>query len=267
MSPPRGAGLRTSTDAADFIAKTMEDGVEIFAVCEVNADAVAAIADRLSPDGIDAVSLTARSGPRSRWDLAVFHRSPRLTCAIGSPITAEHGGTIRAAYGVNVTMRDPEFPNFVLYVLHWRSRLRGDGGKERSEASDALWRRVREDIRLATPVVVLGDFNDEPFDRPLSSQLRASRDPRHVVRSPTSRLYNPTWWLASPRSDDPWAAFGTAEHDEGWTSTRYLFDQALTSADFLDEQTRTAPSARVLAPPAPTTSRTMDHVPLELVLP
>src|SRR5690606_9301441 len=126
----------------------------------------------------------------------------------------------------------------------------------------------RDDLRADRPVIVLGDFNEEPFDPPLA-MLCASRDPEHVLRAPRERLYNPCWWLASPPAREPWAAFGSYGYRDGRTSGRYLFDQALTSAHFLDRGTGAAPHARILSLPSlePSGAGTIDHMPLELCIP
>ncbi|MEX1367846.1 MAG: endonuclease/exonuclease/phosphatase family protein [Nannocystaceae bacterium] len=151
--------------------------------------------------------------------------------------------------------------------MHWRSRLRSNGNPYRGIAAQTLYGDVEHDLQQNVPVVVLGDFNDEPFDASLAS-LGASRDPRLVLRHPKHRLYNPSWSLSAPTIEAPWARFGSLGHN-GRTSTRYLYDQALTSAHFLDEDAGTIPKAnlRELVPDPATGSRIIDHLPLELTLP
>lgn len=269
VAPTRGKGKRTAADAAAVVDAALRDGVDLVSLCEVNEEAVGEIRKAVTVKRTQAIAITHAEG-KSRWDLAVFYRSERLRCRRGGPVLCRNGDVARAAHSIRVHHLASE-AELVLYVLHWRSRVSpGNPRDHRNRAAKALRADIDRRLEQGLPVVVLGDFNDEPFDAPVSEHLRASRDPTHVAAHP-SRLYNPTWWLASPRPDDPWAAFGsTSPYRTGTTSSRYLLDQALTSAHFLDAETRRAPRVRVYpdatsllgAPGA-----TMDHLPLELTLP
>jgi hypothetical protein len=45
------------------------------------------------------------------------------------------------------------------------------------------------------PILAMGDFNDDPFNRSLQEYLIGSRDPGLVKRSPLARLLNLMWPL------------------------------------------------------------------------
>lgn len=224
------------------------------------------ILGELAGDGIRGVPLVDRVGG-SRWDLGVFYRPEHIGCRQDEAAIARSSGTVvKAAHSVSISAGTAEFR---LYLLHWRSRLRG-AADHRQEASIALRDSVRSDLEGDRAVVVMGDFNDEPFDGSLTI-LRASRDPRRVLRDRDAWLYNPSWSAVSPPHTDPWASFGSFAGRAGKTSDSYMFDQALTSAHFLDAATGAAPVVHVRRPqrtsPGVALSATMDHVPLELVLP
>lgn len=266
VAPVRGEGKRAPKDVAKVIDEAFHDGVELVALCEVDELAMKAIRKETRTRYVQKYELTEPVG-QTRWDMGILYRSS-LSCVKRMPaLGRDEGQTIRGGHSVYVSSKinDDEFR---LYLVHWPSRIYGNSHKKRSRASRTLQDRVRQNLREGTPVVVLGDFNDEPFDQSLT-ELKTSRDPRRVLERPKSWLYNPSWHLAAPSRSDPWASFGSYSYARGETSTRYLYDQALTSAHFLDEKTEKAPSVKFVELPSLQSEhlRTSDHIPLELTLP
>ncbi len=261
-------GKRSAATVAAVLDSILRSGVELIAGCEVDEDSVGAIRKAMKAKGVRRTLLVSKAG-RSRWDLVVFYQTARVRCKTGTKVlvTADRS-TIRAGYQVKVTIEEED--EFDLYLLHWRSRTGGSGHRYREHAALELSRHISRGLsKHDRRTVVLGDFNDEPFDRPLTT-LRASRDPVLVQRRPVTYLYNPTWWLACPPASNPWERFGSYAYDSGRTTRRYLFDQALTSAHFLDEEQRRAPVVRLLSDVLDSveqSSADIDHIPLELTLP
>ncbi len=72
------------------------------------------------------------------------------------------------------------------------------------------------------PVLLMGDFNDEPFDRALEQYLRSSHDAHRVVRGRSARLLNLMWPLLV--QDNPGSYFYDA-----WN----MFDQFVASKGLL----------------------------------
>lgn len=265
VAPTRGAGKRTSQQAGDVVRRCLDGETALVALCEVDRDAMREMAERVADPGVAWLCLDAPVG-RSRWDLGAFFRTDLVRVEAGEPVTERaYGNHIRVAHSLRVGGERA----FRLYLLHWRSRLRADGAEHRDRAAYALARSIRHDLEFDVPVVVMGDFNDEPHDDSLG-RLEACRDPRHVMRLPGERLFNPCWWLAAPPGDDPWRPFGSYPHPGGRTSGSYLLDQALTSAHFLDREARRAPAASIGLDPgfrATDEYATLDHAPLTLELP
>lgn len=243
-----------------------EEGVDLVALCEVDAAALAAIREQSRVPSY-MIPIAEKVG-KSRWDLGVLHRH-RLDCRKLEPtIYLNRGSTVRAAYSVEV--RPAERDPFRLYLLHWRSRLSPDGSSYREEAAQALRRRVEGDLQQGTRVVVMGDFNDEPFDSSLES-LRTSRDPRFVLEYPKQFLFNLSWCLSAPPRNDVWGTFGTFPYRGGRNTMQYLYDQALVSAHFLNDTDGPPLRARVWGElnslGQPDSRTVVDHRPLEVELP
>ncbi len=85
--------------------------------------------------------------------------------------------------------------------------------------------------------MVLGDFNDEPFNESMSTALLGSRD-RNLVRKVPQLLYNPFWRLMGERQvleEEKDGRLGAGTHYfEGTVATHWhTYDQFLVSASLL----------------------------------
>ena len=88
-------------------------------------------------------------------------------------------------------------------------------------------------------VVLLGDFNDEPFDRSLAEQVLATRD-RGRARRGGCLLYNPFWRCLGEREPHvpgtvPRTYAGSYFHRRGASTQWRTFDQIIFSAPFLGD--------------------------------
>ncbi|MCY0093861.1 endonuclease/exonuclease/phosphatase family protein [Hoeflea ulvae] len=84
--------------------------------------------------------------------------------------------------------------NFSFLVSHWPSRLRKpEDSSSRGHYATALRRYVDSALERGTQyIIVLGDFNDEPFNESMTTYLRGCRDAAFVNTHP-QLLYNPFW--------------------------------------------------------------------------
>lgn len=114
-------------------------------------------------------------------------------------------------------------------VNHWPSRL---GGQERSsylrEAAGALSKHIADSLWAIRPnqgVIVMGDLNDDPFDKSCAESLGAKRDADKVE---PHGFYNP-WWKMLDKG------IGTLAYKSGWN----LFDQIIISGNMLEKNAST----------------------------
>lgn len=133
-----------------------------------------------------------------------------------------------------------------IFISHWPSRLwceqnsaeRHSLGMRLRDSVDKVFDDYAEVGRLPY-VVLLGDYNDEPFDPAMSEHLRATRDKALVIKKPDVLLYNPFWrHLVAPWNEsknDPLSTIGGSYFDKRGTRTRWrTFDQIIFSAAFLN---------------------------------
>lgn len=122
-----------------------------------------------------------------------------------------------------------------IYASHWPSRI--SHGEETSERhSFAMCLRGAIDTLInqyetTDPyIVLLGDYNDEPFNKPISDQLMGSRDIELVLKK-NSLLYNPFWGYMSSKSN---GAAGSYFYKNGNYTKWHTFDQILFSHAFIE---------------------------------
>jgi hypothetical protein len=119
---------------------------------------------------------------------------------------------------------------FVVVGNHWPSRSAGRyesepfrmlTGETVSFVVDGLFDAF--DVGDNLPVIVMGDFNDEPFDRSMQEYLLGSRDAGRVRRARSPRLLNLMWPLMS--GNNP----GTYRFGSEWN----MLDQFLVTKGML----------------------------------
>ncbi len=258
--PAGGKPKRTAAEAANAIELAFGRGADLVAVCEVDQESFTATRKHLRDAGlrIGSSNLTKRAGKRSFWDLGLLYRTSALEVNSSQILGVWEGESVRVAVRINVHLASSGL-QLRLYIAHWRSKM-WSSDDHRREAARLLRNHITRDLGKNTPVVVLADFNLEPFHEDLVNGLATSRDPRLVLRYPKEKLFNPTWAWAAPPATNPWHAFGSISYK----NTRWLFDQALTSSHFLDDAAGLAPAVSIVSPPL---AQKADHDLLELTLP
>lgn len=264
-------GTRSSVRAAavrGVVQEIVQRRPAIITLCETDAELVADIKAALELETHD-YRERMLDGPlgRSRWDLALLFDPYQVEILQERPIVARNDGRmLKASYAIS-TMAPAEGLMFELFLAHWPSQLYGIQDLDRQYCAQALWEEIKEALQSGNRIVVLGDFNEEPHDKIICDVLHASRDPDVVSSYSNQRLYNPSWWLASPTLGDAWSDFGTMHYQQSGLGTRWhTLDQALTCHQWLDREAGWAPELRALRLPTAGRHRTFDHVPIELTL-
>jgi len=94
--------------------------------------------------------------------------------------------------------------DLILLLNHWYSRLSGKFESEpyRIISAETLsyWvMRIQEILGKEIPILVMGDFNDEPFDRSMVKYALSSNNKEKVKSGRNPYLYNLMWELAGKR--------------------------------------------------------------------
>ncbi len=108
-------------------------------------------------------------------------------------------------------------------VCHWPSRGAVSYYRERAGAQV---RHLKDSLLRANPdmkVMIMGDFNDDPFDKSMADKLGAKRD---IKKLKDSELYNP-WWNILKKSGR-----GTLTYQGGWN----LFDMIVLTPNLVNPE-------------------------------
>lgn len=213
--------------------------LDLIAFGEVSDEFVKTLAELFRSSGLEAISITGKEG-RIIFDIAVFYKSSKLEYIEHSNIVRPHySGNLRIA--VKIKFKIIESNEIIyFYISHWPSRLnRPEVGR------DELGYSLRADIDtiFATDgydakIILMGDYNDEPFDKSIFDKLTATRDRRMVLDKPYI-LYNPFWRVLGSvepyqKSEAGTASYGTyfykaSQHVTKW----FTFDQIIVSSAFM----------------------------------
>ncbi|MCX4244067.1 endonuclease/exonuclease/phosphatase family protein [Paraliomyxa miuraensis] len=238
--------------AGRTIRQLVHDGAKVLGLCEVN-DASLQSLRRFLPAGFD---LHPCTGPVNglHWDLALaFDSAAWKACGHARRIVARYGNHSYKAGWKRPLLHRSTGVEVAIYVAHWRSRLR-DGALGRQRCGQELATSMEKEKR---PIVVMGDFNDEPFDKALEG-MNTSRD-IHLVRDSCNLLFNP-FWRHLGHEDRHTRRCGTYFHRNGETTRWRTFDQIIISAEFLQDRDL----CYHWAGPAPNVHDAGDHIPVRL---
>lgn len=226
-------------------------GPDILGVCEVEdqfvlADLVTTLSARLPGRNYSIVHATADLSFRGidtafLFDQNLFTVAPPL---VFNHFVMRRTGTrdiLQATFRSAATGKE-----LIVMANHWPSRYGGAGALAssgfRATAGETLsyWhKRIREDAPAGTrtPVLALGDLNDDPWDLSLTINARATRERGDVERATSERFYNFTWeYMVTPATDKD----GNDRILEGTLYYKYngnLFDQILANRPMLDSGT------------------------------
>ena len=183
---------------------------------------------------------TLRFG-RLQFDTGLIYRRTKLRVLHSLSIVTKRGNhSLKVANRVDLLAPDSRSP-LHLFVSHWPSRLWcEENGADRHLLGVRLRDAVEEVSGLyerQPSTILMGDYNDEPFDSSLSGQLLAARD-RKLVRKNPQLLYNPFWRHLGERDphipgEPEKSACGTYYYRSGLTTRWHTFDQIMFSSAFL----------------------------------
>lgn len=170
----------------------LSNSCDFIALCEVSEIDFSHISENINIENISCLNLTCEAG-RSRFDMMVVYKNKKIKveheCSISKSVT---GNTIKGAQLVKVQNLDDSKIIYV-YLCHWPSRLNGDSEARRITAAGLVYGSSSELMNSGHDVIVMGDFNDNPYDNSMYKTLKANRCHDAVKMYPNEYFYNPFW--------------------------------------------------------------------------
>lgn len=175
-------------------------GPDILGVCEVENQAVfERLRDALAPLGRNYALAHHDTSDQRGIDIAFMFDDDLFAFEQQFDYVVLKRNATRDLFQVNLRIR-ASGQALVLVGNHWPARL---GGQYESEpyriiAAETLsyWQeRIKEYLGNDVAIVVMGDFNDEPFNRSMTDYALSTQSHAKVLRSRSPRLFNLMWPL------------------------------------------------------------------------
>jgi endonuclease/exonuclease/phosphatase family metal-dependent hydrolase len=206
------------------------DGPDLLGVCEVeNETVLGLLADRLTVPGRD-YRVVSHPSPDTRGiDVSfIIDRNVLEVTESHHQVVVKRAPT-RDIFWIDVVHRDTGRV-FVAMGNHWPARSSGQYESEpfRLITGETLSFRLAElmeafDVGSKVPIIIMGDFNDEPFNRSMQEYFLGSRDPGRVTRARSPICLNLMWPLMAGTKP------GTHKFGSDWN----MLDQILVTKGML----------------------------------
>ena len=174
---------------------------------------------------------------RTQFDTCFIYRKEKLEFLEFKDITLKKvDRNYKIAQQINLISKYSNNP-FNVFISHWSSRMYEHEDAAIRDLFGMRLRLVIDEIlndNNQAYIILLGDYNDEPFNKSIAEHLMASRD-RCLVERKFRLLYNPFWRLLGSHcaNGDNIIRAGTYYHEQGLITQWRTFDQILFSSSFL----------------------------------
>ena len=245
LCPPVRDPGRTAADR-EFVVKHIkklrsEYRFDVLGLCEVSTEDLEAIKDGVGDPYLTIIDTTDRNS-RLKIDTAIIYDRRKLEKIDSQNFIDRYANTTLKA-GTMVTFREST-SGLPIHVVtsHWPGRQSApEHSAKRCKLGQYLCEEMRK-LKEKAPdpyIVLMGDYNDDPFSESLASYLHATRD-RNLARSDGAFFYNPFWKCIGesapfPGSESDSSHCGTHYYQGGECSRWFTYDQIIFSSPFLNE--------------------------------
>lgn len=195
---PVGRDRATEPDrdtAAGIVASLFKDfRVDILGLGEITLDDLSYLANALLTADVSIYDGTLRAG-RAQFDTGAIYNNQTLLPRSDATSTLRHGNKLLKLLNRLDMYTPADKSPFHVFLSHWPSPIVPDSESSRVTHGAQLRiavNDIRQNYNGDARIVLMGDFNQEPFDESLAGQLLATRDRRMATRN-SSYLYNPFW--------------------------------------------------------------------------
>jgi len=165
---------------------------KLVVLCEVSEQDITILKKSISSsylsiiEGVEAVGNT-RFDTVLIYDHRYINIEHETNISKGSSTSIVKAGQVYDLYNIH------DNAHFKLILCHWPSRATPESNIRRVKASKLLAYKIQEDYLSKHDVIIMGDFNDNPFDKSIYESLQATRCHEMAVKYSDEWLYNPFW--------------------------------------------------------------------------
>lgn len=242
VSPPgKNKSLDDSAIYDDIVSVIkyilFEREIDFLALCEVNNESFGKISLALRELGLSFKLLNNKTETGSRFDIAYIYVAEKIEVIPGVAHTGNVGtSAIKIAQQLKVFFKN-EGSVIQMLVSHWPSRLQNVAEDFRNKCSIGLRGFVDSLVAEGQQVILMGDYNDDPYAHSLFKNMSATNDRGLVISKPDFWLYNPFWKTLFPKIPYSYGEdchdFGTCYSKSNNRNSWSAFDQIIFSGSFL----------------------------------
>lgn len=203
-------------------------GPDILGICEIENEAVVQKLLDTFPSGWRNYKIAhADTRDKRGIDVAIIYDSDKYEAELQFSYFVQKRTATRDIFQVNLKTRAGRA--LVIIGNHWPSR--SGGGQYKSEpyrmmVGEALayfHKRILEELGRDTAIVVMGDFNDEPFDRSIREYAQVTRERRKIMNARSvDYFYNLMWETVGRREATYYYGSQPNILDQFWVSKGIL---------------------------------------------
>ena len=281
LSPPI-TRIKATSDDIKFVAEQIammrrDHRFTVLGLCEVQASDLNIIMEKVADPDLSLLDFSDRTGAL-KYDTALIYDRTVLTYIDKKSFVERFGKRAMKLGELAMFATSEEGQAIRVVVSHWPSRQTVSEHESRKAELGSLLRQSLNRLsagEVDPHIVLMGDYNDDPFSPSLSGHLLATRD-RELARRDSRFFYNPFWrclgesrFTSTPA--DP-SVCGTHYYANGNETEWFTYDQIIFSSAFLadgpitldEEHTRILVSAE-LKGRIHSKSQTCDHLPVTSV--
>ena len=176
-----------------------QQGPDVLGICEIeNKKVLEKLVNKISLNRNYKIAHDDAKDERG-IDVAFIYDADKFSFKGKFSHTIEKRNATRDIFQVNLKIKGMT-QDIVLVGNHWPSRSGGtySSAPYRMMAGENLayfHERIIEETDENIPIIVMGDFNDEPFDRSLIEYALSVRSSKPLKRAKNQKLYNLMWSL------------------------------------------------------------------------
>jgi hypothetical protein len=248
MSPPTTRKIKDKRGSEGFTTVLrhllIDDEVDLLGLCEVAPLEISVIDTLLGECGLEDYKVQSlyNSAGNSVNDFCIVFNDKKLKYLDHQFVNRRDENRVFYKAGVKVRLIACEGTIFNVYLSHWQSRRSMHDKPHRAGLGSTLRDSINSVFQATgenSHVILMGDFNDDPYEDSMTHHLKATRDKNFVLANKRV-LYNPFWremgalipYVHSDRSvwDYPYGTCYYKNHSEMtfWKT----FDQILFSSSF-----------------------------------
>ena len=244
LSPPVTSKRDKSSDEkrtliASVIQKFMENDYEFICLGEVGPEDIDFFEKTIFPQnlgyfcgkGVDSVG-------RTFFDTCIYYKKDHHLIRNGSSDVQNFtmsSATRTFKYGQKYRFTLSNKEKITIYLSHWPSRL-NDVSLQVTSIAERLRVNIEDELKEIKNIILVGDYNVEPYDSAVVHQLQSSREKTLVSKKPNV-FYNPCWkFLVPSRQLKSLNTHGTYFYANGQFHNWHVIDQIMFSSNFLSDE-------------------------------